>query len=114
MTTQNSPMNDEELQEKTWDLLLEVASEAERFGLSSDKVTPHHTRLLQLIKSRDQQIASVAKKDENLLWNQKAQRIKSKTIMAVSFLDRNGDLDSTNTYFSRHGIATLKQAQERE
>lgn len=57
-------MNDE-LQEKTWELLLELASEAERFGLDSGKITPHHTRLLQLIK-HDRKINGAVIRDDQV------------------------------------------------
>ena len=39
----------EELQEKTWELLLEVMSQGERHQLNSDILTPYHTQLLSLI-----------------------------------------------------------------
>lgn len=43
-----------ELQESTWELLLEVMSRGEKRGLSSNELTIYHTRLLQLF---DQELA---------------------------------------------------------
>jgi hypothetical protein len=74
---------DDELQEKTWELLLEVASEAERFGLNSDKITPHHTRLLLLIK-QDRE----ASEQRGVTW-------------AIGIIDRQHNIEGRTTEADR-------------
>lgn len=42
----------DELQQKTWELLLKVMSEGERHKLNSDILTPYHTQLLELLAAQ--------------------------------------------------------------
>lgn len=43
---------DRQLQELTWELLLEVMSQGERHGLNSDILTPYHTQLLNIMHTK--------------------------------------------------------------
>ena len=49
MTRPSTPQDESELQQETWELLLEVMSHGERHSLNSDILTPYHTKLLGLI-----------------------------------------------------------------
>lgn len=92
---QDSPQD--ELQQQTWELLLQVASDGERHGLNSDLIMPYHTELLRLIQSCTQE-GRQSELNESNKWALRANlNDASKHKWFRYYTDRSAELQSATT-----------------